>query len=103
MTTQVTGVDDDLVTVCGDIQTRFGATRNFYGGAGLLLGFSDGTILDSQYKNGIWRFDPVVKGTLFENVVQGSVEEDTFDVANFKDGLKWVAISRKDTFAKARN
>lgn len=101
MTTQITGASDDLIEVYGDVDEEFDAwdSKGFNG----YVVCSDGTVLHAQYgEGGIWRFNPLVKGTLFEKVVQGSVEEDTFDVAHFKDGLKWVAISRKDAFAKSR-
>ncbi|MBV4417180.1 hypothetical protein [Clostridium tyrobutyricum] len=56
--------------------------------------FSYGTLLNVMYdNNGIWRFTPIFRGSLFEKIKSGSVEEDTNDEVYFKNGLKWCAFS----------
>lgn len=101
MATTITGCSDDLIEIEGDVSeelTAPGWKDDFEGG---YLTCSDGTALRFEYdRDGIWRFVPIMKGTLFDRVEQGSVQEDTFDVVHFKDGLKWVAMSDPENFVQ---
>lgn len=53
----VYGASDDLIEIEGDISEEFQ-----YLDSGDLLAFSDGTILDIEYRRGIWRIVPVYRG-----------------------------------------
>lgn len=102
MTTQITGLSDDLIEIEGDIEEEFTAPGwkiDFEGG---IITCSDGTALRFEYgKGGLWRFFPICMGHLFVRVDQGNEETDTCDVVHFKDGLKWVAMSRsQEDFAR---
>lgn len=88
--TIVTGASDDLIEISGELQEEF----NAYNCSDGTMAFSDGTMLTVDYdKDGIWRFKPVFKGSLFEKIETGSVEKDTNDEVYFKDGLKWCVFS----------
>lgn len=94
MSTKVYGCSDDLIEIEGDVRGEVG----FYGSDdreyGVLLLFSDGTILEVKYgkgKAGIWGIMLMNKGTLFEHINPCNDENANpySDVAYFKDGLKW--------------
>lgn len=88
--TLVTGASDDLIEIRGELTEEF----NAYDCADGTFAFSDGTLLEVEYDdNGIWRFKPIFKGSLFDKKVDGSIEDDTNDEVYFKDGLKWCAFS----------
>ncbi len=94
--TKVTGASDDLIELDGDIYEEF----NWYAGDSdddehRFLAFSDGTVLSVQYdQDGIWRFNSIYKGTLYDKKIDGEAEKDTPDIIHFKDGLKWVVFGK---------
>ena len=100
MSTKVYGASDDLVEFEGDVRGEVG----FYGSddndRGILLIFSDGTILEAKYGKAdmaVWGVTLIVQGPLFQQIVQCADEnaDPHSDVAVFDDGLKW-AYSAKD-------
>lgn len=102
MTTTITGFSDDLIEIEGDINEEFTAPAWKDDLESGVLTCSDGTALRFEYdKGGLWRFFPIFMGHLFVRVDQGNEETDTCDVVHFKDGLKWVAMSRsQEDFAR---
>lgn len=93
--TVVTGASDDLIEIDGELREEFDSFSCQNG----IMAFSDGTLLRVNYDDdGIWRFKPIFKGSLFEKIKDGSVEEDTNDEVYFKDGLKWCAFSEEMQF-----
>lgn len=90
--TVVTGASDDLIEIEGELEEEF----NAYDCTDGIIAFSDGTLLNVNYdKNGIWRFEPVYKGELFEKTIQGSISDDTNDKVYFKEGLRWCIFCNK--------
>lgn len=88
--TVITGASDDLIELSGELQEEF----NCYDCADGTMAFSDGTLLKVDYDtDGIWRFRPLYKGCLFEEIRIGSVTEDTNDEVYFAPGLKWCVFS----------
>lgn len=96
--TKVYGRSDDIITFKGDINGEVGAydTR---AGEGVMLIFSDSTILDIYYEKGdlaIWGITIIKKGDLFDSL-EPCTDEDAeihSDVATFKPGLKWCYAGR---------
>lgn len=92
MATILTGHSDDVIELKGDLYDEFYPGYDEQNGA---IGFSDGSLLHYEYdSDGIWRFKPIVKGSLFDHIELGSVSKDTFDVVHFKDGLMWSVMTR---------
>lgn len=88
--TLVTGASDDLIELRGNLHEEFDAYDCDGGG----IAFSDGTLLNVRYdEDGIWRFNLIYKGDLFKAIEQGSIEEDTNDIAYFEEGLMWCVFS----------
>lgn len=82
----VTGASDDIIQIKGDIQEEF----DRFDSEGDYLAFSDGTVLKAVYdQDGIWRFNLINKGTLYQDKIEGIVTDDTNDVIKFADGIKW--------------
>lgn len=89
---KVRGHSDDIIFVEGDIREEFGR----FDSDGDYLAFSDGTLLYAIYDNeGIWRFKVIFKGVLYDEKIEGNVEEDTFDIVCLKDGIKWCVIGEE--------
>ena len=100
MTPEITGHSDDTIEIDGDIYDAFDCF--FTAGAvgkdnePYVLACSDGTVLSVKYDSkGIWRFGTLEEGELFDHIDRGNAEEDTFDVAHFKDGLRWVLLGKE--------
>lgn len=99
--TKVYGAGDDLIEFDGDIHGEVGA----YGtddedSKGVLLMFSDGTILTAKYGKAdmaVWGFSVVKAGSLFECLEHCDNEDQDphSDVVKFKDGLKWAYAARQ--------
>lgn len=93
--TRVYGASDDLVEVEGAVTGEVGCY-----GAGVLLVFSDGTLIRVKYGKpcgGVWALDLVHRGELLEDIVVCTDEDSVMhsDVAHFRPGLKW-AYAAKD-------
>lgn len=87
--TIVTGASDDLIELRGELYEEFSSYDCNNG----VIAFSDGTILNVRYDDGIWRFNLISKGTLYIKTEQGIVDEDTNDTVYFDEGLKWCVFS----------
>ena len=94
MTTNVYGSSDDLIEFEGDVSgevCHYGTDEHK---TGVLLAFSDGTLLDVRYgkpQGGIWEINVLRKGELLIKI-ESCIDEDAdiySDVATFADGLKW--------------
>lgn len=90
--TIITGASDDLIEISGELYEEF----NSYNCDDGRMAFSDGTLLKVEYdQDGIWRFKPIFKGSLYEKKIEGSVGDDTNDEVHFKQGLKWCVFSEE--------
>jgi hypothetical protein len=98
--TVITASGDDLIEISGELKEEFNAYECING----TMALSDGTLLRVTYdEDGIWRFKPIYKGDLFENIIVGSINKDTNDEIYFKNGLKWCAFSKKMQVEVNRN
>lgn len=96
MATKVYGASDDLIEVEGDVRGEvacYGAVDEE--GPGVLLVFSDGTVLAVKYgkpAGGIWEVKVVHKGALLVGIEECDDEDaDPYsDVATFRDGVRWA-------------
>jgi hypothetical protein len=102
MATKVYGQSDDLIEFDGEVSGEVGYYDSHEGeeGAGALIIFSDGTVLNVRYgkaKQAIWQVTAISKGTLFQRIDECSDEDAApySDIAYFADGLKW-AYAAKD-------
>lgn len=98
MVTRIYGASDDLIEADGDVSGEHSQYGTDDAKSGVLLAFSDGTLLDVKYgKNdlGIWRVSLLRKGDLFDRIEECTDEDADVhsDVAHFKDGLKWCYIA----------
>jgi hypothetical protein len=95
MSTKVYGASDDLVEFEGDVYGEVGYYTSEELDAGMLVIFSDGTILEAKYGKaglGVWGLNVLAQGPLFQEHV-ACADEDAdphSDVVTFKDGLKWA-------------
>lgn len=98
MTTRVFGCGDDLIEFDGDIYGEVGCYGTDEDAHGVLIVFSDGTMLDVKYGDrGIWKIDVLRKGELFDRI-QVCIDEDAdpySDQVFFRDGLKWAYEARE--------
>ena len=95
MSITVYGASDDLIEIEGDIREEFDVTGD--ADDGLMLGFSDGTVLSVRYANdGNWRISVAAKGTSeVQHVPAGSNglpenDEDYSDRATLDGDIAWV-------------
>ena len=100
MGTKIYGESDDLIEARGDVRGEVGCYGTDDREHGVLLMFSDGTLLEVKYGKadmGIWGVTLIKAGELFEKIDQCNDEDaDPYsDIAYFKDGLKW-AYAAKD-------
>ena len=97
--TKLTGCIDDLIEIEGEIVDEF---SDYYCSNGRIA-FSDGTLISVNYDDeGIWRFNPIVKGSLYLGKEDGCVNEDTNDVIYFKEGIKWVIYTNKSYYVRVK-
>ena len=100
MTTKVYGVSDDLIEFEGDLSGEVGCYGTEDNEQGVLLIFSDGTVLEVKYgKNdsAIWAINVLHKGTLFGSI-ELCADEDSdpySDIVHFKDDIKWAYAARE--------
>ena len=93
--TKVYGASDDLIEVEGEITGEVGCYGTDDRDKGVLLMFSDGTVLEVKYgKNdeAIWQVKALKKGSLFIGIEECDNEDaDPYsDIATFKPGIKWA-------------
>lgn len=94
---KIYGSSDDLIEIEGDIHEEFTALREFDNGDGEdggFLGLSDGTVLRIEYSNeGIWRIQPIFKGSGEFSIVQGTNDDDDYsDVATVDATIRWAIL-----------
>lgn len=94
MTTKVYGASDDLLEFDGDVSGEVSCYGTDEQPHGVLLVFSDGTVLEAKYGKahlGIWSLSVIQRGVCL-NTVTECTDEDArphSDVAEFFTGLKW--------------
>jgi len=99
MSTKVYGCSDDLVLVKGDVDGEVDCYGTDDADHGVLLTFSDGTILEVKYgKVGMakWGIQLIQVGSLFERIAPCNCDEGAkphSDIAHFRDRLKWAFAS----------
>ena len=100
MTTRVYGASDDLIEFEGDVRGEVGCYGTDEQEHGVLLVFSDGTVLEAKYgkaSQGIWAITVLAKGGLFAAIeLCDDEKEDPYsDQVTFKDGLKWAYAAKE--------
>jgi hypothetical protein len=98
--TKVYGTSDDLIEFEGGVYGEVGCYGTDDADHGVLLIFSDGTLLEVKYGKGgeaIWGIVLLNKGPLFESIdLCTDSEADPYsDVAHFKPGLSWAKAAKK--------
>lgn len=98
MTTQVYGCSDDLIEFDGDIHGEVGCYGHDEEARGVLLAFSDGTLLVVKYCGkvpGVWAISLLNKGSQLLEIDQCADPDANpySDVARFSGGLKWCYAS----------
>ena len=93
--TKVYGASDDLIEIEGDYTGEYNCYGTDDSDKGVLLVFSDGTLLEVKYGKGdecIWAITLLKKGSLFDRIDLCEVEseEGHSDIAYFKPGIKFV-------------
>jgi hypothetical protein len=91
MSTIVYGASDDLIEFEGDCNGEVGAYGTDDADQGVLLVFSDGTLIEAKYGKGgkgIWAMTLLQRGDLFQKIHQCADEdaETHSDVVHFSDG-----------------
>jgi hypothetical protein len=97
---KVYGASDDLIEFEGDVYGEVGCYGTDDEEHGVLVMFSDGTILEVKYGKldlGIWGITLLNMGTCFDHIAQCTDEnaEIYSDIAYFRDGLKWAYASKE--------
>lgn len=100
MATKVYGCSDDLIEFDGDVHGEVGCYGTDDRDQGVLVMFSDGTIVEAKYGKGgkaIWEMKLIERGPLFLEIVPCTDEEaDPYsDVVLFKDGLKGAYAAKE--------
>lgn len=100
MATKVYGSNDDLIEVDGDVRGEVGCYGTDDRKKGVLLIFSDGTLLEVEYcgrVSGVWEVKLIKQGELFEKIdIQTDPDADVYsDIAHFKDGLKFAYAAKE--------
>lgn len=91
--TKVYGASDDLIEFEGDVSGEVGKYGTDDNASGVLVFFSDGTILEVKYGKlgrAIWGITLHKQGDLFDRIELCDNEDaDIYsDIAHFRDGLK---------------
>lgn len=103
MSTKVYGSSDDLIEFEGDVSGEVGCFgTDDEGRDGVLLVFSDGTILEAKYGKlglGVWAIRLFQKGrdSLLDRIDLCTDEDANphSDVAHFRDGLKYCHAAKE--------
>lgn len=91
MSISVFGASDDLVEIEGGIREEFPYDDN--DGDGMLLAFSDGTVLRIMYSTtGVWRISPAQAGSAPLQIDQAPEDDDDHytDRATLDGTIAWV-------------
>lgn len=94
MATKVYGASDDLIEFDGDLRGEVGCYGTDEKSHGVLVVFSDGTLLDVKYGKGdaaIWGISVIHQGTQFDRIEFCDNEDANpySDVVYLKEGIKW--------------
>ncbi len=100
MGTRVYGASDDLIEIEGDLSEEIDCYGTDSDKTGVLLVFSDSTMVDVQYgKNdsSIWGIKVLRKGSLFDRIEECDNEDaDPYsDQLFLNDGVEWVVNARE--------
>jgi hypothetical protein len=92
---KVYGASDDLIEFEGDVHGEIGCYGTDDRDQGVLLMFSDATVLEVKYGKSdaaIWGITLLKKGRLFDRIDQCTDEDAEVhsDVARFNAGVSWV-------------
>lgn len=108
MSVTVYGVSDDLIEVEGDITAEFSYPESAEGGVGVLLAFSDGTVMRVTWmanwaEGGVWRITEVTHGAgTVDHVPAPEDDEDNYsDRATLHGHIRWVVLGTEVALAKA--
>lgn len=101
MTTKLYGASDDLIEFDGDINGEVGCYGTDDREHGVLVVFSDGTVLEVKYCGkvpGVWGVSLLKQGGLFLRIDQCADPDAKpySDQAYFGDGLKWAYAAKND-------
>lgn len=93
--TTVCGASDDLIAFDGDVNGEVGCYGTDEDDDGVLIMFSDGTMLEARYGKAnmaIWSLVVLQAGSLYQKVTLCDDEDDDphSDVVTFEPGLKWA-------------
>lgn len=100
MATTVYGESDDLIEVNGDVRGEVGCYGTDERPHGVLLVFSDGTILEAKYGKGdmgVWGLATLCKGDKLKEITPCADEDARphSDVAHFDDGVTWAYAAKE--------
>ena len=89
-----------IVEFEGGIDGEVGCYGTYENEKGVLLIFSDGTLLEAKYGKagmGIWEIKLLQQGSLFQKIdpCMDESADPYSDVAHFKAGIKWAYSSMK--------
>jgi hypothetical protein len=95
MSSKVYGTSDDLIEVEGDVKGEAGCYGTDDREHGVLVIFSDGTLLELKYGKSdmaIWGINIIKEGALFSKIEICNDEDARpySDIVYFEDGLKWA-------------
>lgn len=98
--TTVYGASDDLIEFEGGVSGEVGCYGTDDRKHGVLLVFSDGTILEAKYGKSdmdVWGIQIINQGQLLDGVKPCNSEDDDpySDVATFRPGLTWAYAANK--------
>lgn len=102
---KIYGKSDDLIEIYGDFNEEINCYGTDEKDKGILLIFSDGTLLEVKYgkmDSAIWGINVVKVGSLFDRILQCTDEnaEIYSDIAFIKDGIKWMYAAEEWTSIK---
>jgi hypothetical protein len=101
MALRVYGASDDLIELEGDVNNEVACYGNTDTPQGVLLMFSDGTVLAVKYNGrtaGCWSVTLLEEGVRFKGIdrCDDANARPYSDVAHFHDGVKWCYSARQD-------
>lgn len=100
MGVRVYGCSDDLIELEGDLREEINCYGTDDDDRGVLLSFSDGTIVELKYGKlgrGIWGITVMTEGDAYEGIDHCSDEDASphSDVLRLSDGVRWCHAATK--------
>jgi len=91
----ISGSSDDLIEIEGDISEEFSHLPPDDGPA--YLAVSDGTLLQVQYIDGVWRITTLKKGAclISKEEAEGADSDNYSDRVTLTGKIRWVAYATK--------